>query len=311
MQHIGDVTFANDQAFVSVGDGTGTTPSEVWVLNADTYKEITTVEPIKQTPDQLVATPNGQTVYAVGRGEIIALDTAAEATSYIQVPGDPEALAVSPDGTTLYVSDGNSSAVYAISTATEKIINTFTVPYTADESASPATYRAMALSPDGTKLYATGTAKVSVVDTATDTVISTIAVGGIPRQIAVSPNGTLIYTSPVVGTSVSVINTATNAVSSVSLGGRAGAIAFTPDGSKAYVVDEADSVAVIDTATGTETGTIATGQDPDAVAFTPDGAEAYVTDGAFGQVSVISTATGTVTSTLTVGTYPTAVAIAP
>src|SRR5262245_26898215 len=54
---------------------------------------------------------------------------------------------------------------------------------------------------------------VSVIDTATDTVIATIPVGPSPFGVAVSPDGSKVYVANTSSNTVSVIDTATNAVS--------------------------------------------------------------------------------------------------
>ena len=203
---------------------------------------------------------NGKTVYIEGRGEIVALDTATGTTTGIAFGDEPGALAVSPDGAELYATDSLNSTIYVISTATNKLVSSFEVP-TSPNSAifGP---RAMAFSPDGTKLYVTDAGAVSVVDTANDSVSSTIAFSGTAWAIAVSPNGELVYallweSGNAAGT-VAMIDTATGAVSKVTVGSAPYGLSFTPDGSKAYVADcQGNSVSIIDTATGTVTGTVA------------------------------------------------------
>ena len=66
----------------------------------------------------------------------------------------------------------------------------------------------MAVSPDGTTAYIAiaGSNSVSVMDTATNTVTATIAVGSGPHGVAVSPDGTTAYTANHSGNSVSVID---------------------------------------------------------------------------------------------------------
>jgi len=53
---------------------------------------------------------------------------------------------------------------------------------------------------------------VSVIDTATNTVAATVAVGANPFGVAVNPAGTFAYVANANSNNVSVINTATNAV---------------------------------------------------------------------------------------------------
>ena len=54
---------------------------------------------------------------------------------------------------------------------------------------------------------------VSVIDTATDTVIATIPVGPRPFGVAVSPDGSKVYVTSSFPNTVSVIDAATNTVS--------------------------------------------------------------------------------------------------
>ena len=82
-------------------------------------------------------------------------------------------------------------------------------------------------------------------------IIATIAVGGDPSGVAVSPRGTRAYvTNSSSPGSVSVINTATNQVTAT-IGGLRGpvGVAVSPDGTRAYVPHRLQSVSVIDTGT--------------------------------------------------------------
>src|SRR5215510_7421659 len=108
-----------------------------------------------------------------------------------------------------------------------------------------------------------GDRTVSVIDTATNTVIATIPVGrdvfppAQPWGVAVTPDGREVYVTDF--HSVSVIDTATNAVTArifpVSTGPGPSGVAVTPDSRKVYVTSD-NIVSVIDTATNNVTGTI-------------------------------------------------------
>lgn len=157
---------------------------------------------------------------------------------------------------------------------------------------------------------------MSVIDTATDTVSSTVPVSGNPRGLAVSPDGSRVYVTDS-GSTVSVIDTATDTVSAtIGLGvggGSSGlAVAFAPDGAHAYVTSAGDNrVYVIATATHSVTAAIGVGYSPHGVMVTPDGSRAYVANYFSNSVSVIDTATNTVTTTLGVGTHPWEVSLPP
>jgi YVTN family beta-propeller protein len=147
---------------------------------------------------------------------------------------------------------------------------------------------------------------MTVIDTATDTVITVIhdPSFNFPWGVAVTPDGRKVYVTDngnFTGNTVSVIATATNVVTAtITLPANAGPIglAVTPDGSKVYVANNTtnlDSVSVIDTATDTVVGSpIPVGTRPGQVAVTPDGRKAYVTNNHSDNVSVIATATDTV-----------------
>ena len=165
--------------------------------------------------------------------------------------------------------------------------------------------------------YVTNGDTVSVIDTATNTVVATIQlpVGTGPLCVAVTPDGKHAYVTNLFSKSVSVIDTASNTVvATVPVGIRPFGVSVTPDGKHAYVTDQTSSnVSVIDTASNTVVATVPVGPSSFGVAVTPDGKHAYVTNGAFflGTVSVIDTATNTVVATTPVGRDPGGVAVTP
>jgi uncharacterized protein (TIGR03118 family) len=151
---------------------------------------------------------------------------------------------------------------------------------------------------------------VSVIDTATNTVIANIAVGSFPQGLTINPNGSRAWVSN--NNSISVIDTATNTIIATIAGTGTGGFAFTPDGSRAYATNfGANSVSVIDTATNTVIATVTVGAGPGDVAITPNGTRAYVTNLFSSSVSVINTATNTVVATISNVFQPVNDAITP
>jgi YVTN family beta-propeller protein len=134
------------------------------------------------------------------------------------------------------------------------------------------------------KAYVTNFSAVSVIDTATNTVSTTIPVGGQPFGVAVTPDGSKVYVgnNAFFGGIVQVINPATNGVSAnIPVGGLLQGVAVTPDGRKVYVATygglAADgTVSVINTATNTLSATIPVGRFAYGVAVPPDGSKVYV-----------------------------------
>ncbi|MFI6151535.1 PxKF domain-containing protein [Kitasatospora sp. NPDC051170] len=152
-------------------------------------------------------------------------------------------------------------------------------------------------------LYApSGYAGVLAVDPASGATVSTLASGGASPYVAVTPDGSQVWTGT--GTyTVSVVDTATNTVTgTIDLGTYHSptAIAFSPDGKYAYVDYYEGGVAVIDTATRAITATVPTGDQAAQIAVSPDGHQVYVPSPARSAVTVIDTATNTVAATIPV-----------
>ena len=160
-----------------------------------------------------------------------------------------------------------------------------------------------------------GSNSVSVIDTATNTVVATVPVGNAPAGVAITPNGTRAYVANFSSDTVSVIDTATNTVvATIPVGNNPQGVAITPDGTRAYVANVGIStISVIDTATNMVVTTVPVpaGYGPYWIAITPNGTRAYVTDYGNNTVSVINTATNTVVATIPVGSQPIGVAITP
>lgn len=229
----------------------------------------------------------------------------------VPVGSEPQGVAVAPNGTTAYV----ASLFGGLS-----VINAAQFPQAVTATLATGTFPpGVALSPDGSKAYVTNglttSPEVSVIDTASNTIVANVAVPGTPAGVAVAPDGAHVYVASGTTTGiVSVIATASNSVSaSIPVGSSPDGIAITPDGSKAYVTQflSSGSVTVINAATATATGSIAVGGGPIGIAVSPNGTEALVANHNDNTVSVISTATNTVTATIPVGQGPFGVSFTP
>jgi YVTN family beta-propeller protein len=145
---------------------------------------------------------------------------------------------------------------------------------------------------------------VSVINTASNTVIATIPIGRFPYGVAAAPDGSKVYVTNPDANTVSVIDTATNTVTATIPTGKGSpfGVAATPDSSKVYVtIPGISTVSVIDTATNTVTATIGVGLAiPFGVAVSPDGSKVYITNSQNSTVSVIDTASNAVTATILV-----------
>src|SRR6266851_3313219 len=215
-----------------------------------------------------------------------------------------------------YVAQNASNSAWVINTMTDALVAVIPVQF------SPL---GVAITPNGKFAYVTNTgavcdlcpfnqpSSVSVIDTATYSVVATIPVGQYPAAVAITPSGAFAYVANFNSNSVSVIDTATNTVAAtVTVGTGPWGIAITPNGAFAYVTNyTSGSVSVISTATNAVVATVAMASPAWGVAITANGAFAYVTTPGSNNVSVINTATNTVVATVTVGCGPTSLAITP
>jgi YVTN family beta-propeller protein len=188
-------------------------------------------------------------------------------------------------------------------------------------------HQLLAIAPaDGSKVYVANfggnTVSVidaSLIDTANNPVIATIAVGSAPYGVAVTSDGSKVYVANFYGSTVSVIDaslidTANNPViATIAVGSGPLGLAVTPDGTKVYVANgSSNTVSVINTANNNVTGPpISVGDSPYGVAVTRDGGKVYVDNRASRTVSVIATGTDSVTDTISVGGFPMGLAVAP
>jgi len=172
----------------------------------------------------------------------------------------------------------------------------------------------VAVAPNGRAYVANNGNNVTVIDTATNTVIGgPIPAGTFPIGVAVAPNGRA-YVTNLVSNNVTVIDTATNTVigGPIPAGNYPNGVAVAPNG-RAYVANNhSNTVTVIDTVTNTVMGApIPAGSGPSGVAVAPNG-RAYVGNYDSDSVTVIDTTTNMVVGgPIPVGTGPMAVAAAP
>lgn len=155
---------------------------------------------------------------------------------------------------------------------------------------------------------------VSVIDTATNAVVTSIAVGSEPRNLAATPGGSRVYVPNRFDDNVSVISTQSNtAIATVNHASfdEPYAVAITPNGSEAWVAKKkgggssTGSVTIIATLTNTVSGVIndVCFNSPEGILINPVLARAYVVNRGNGTVCVVETGTRNVIAT-TVGGEP-------
>jgi YVTN family beta-propeller protein len=160
---------------------------------------------------------------------------------------------------------------------------------------------------------------VHVVDAATLQVVKNIAVGKRPRRMAFSADGSELWVSNELGSSVSVISLRTLAVEATIpfelKGMRADDItpvglSLSPDGRTMYVgLGRANHVAFVDVATRRTTQLVLVGKRAWNLAPSRDGARLFVLNGLSDDMTVIDTASAKPLKTLAVGRVPHTVVI--
>jgi len=243
---------------------------------------------------------------------VSVVDTSSDTvTATIPVGSRPYDAAITPDGSQVLVANQGDGTVSVISTATDAVTATINVP---------GGVRSVAIDPAGQYAYVVSPAYwLTKIDIATGTAAGRTPVGIHPVSLAVSPDGSTVYTGAL-DRRVSAVSTATMTVSTVvpGAGGDSWDMVMSPDGSQLYIADSIGvtgaTVDVVSTATNTVTAQIPIGQSGNTfpgIAVSPDGSTVYVSNETLGTLQEISTSTDAVSATITGFNEPTGIAVSP
>jgi YVTN family beta-propeller protein len=156
---------------------------------------------VNERPYAIVMAPDGQRAYVTSSQthSITVLDTAQHAvveTIMLDTMSRLTNAAISPDGKHLYICDAISNSIVVVDTASSTQTHTLSAAQFDDRSDLEFSPTDVALSADGTRLYAVGrTGYVSVIDLEQQTILASLEVGKDLRQIALSSDGTAYMTS--------------------------------------------------------------------------------------------------------------------
>jgi YVTN family beta-propeller protein len=192
-------------------------------------------------PALLTLSPDGRRLYAVPNGstQITIVDTTTNSVLAVVLgPAnmiDPGQAIVSADGSRLIVSYQGNRTIGMIDTSTGALAAQFKVPGPNGTGIS-----ALALSRDGARLYV-GDYQGSVwgYDVATQQVLGTYGVIGVPRAIAVALDNDTVYVAATGGNCLEVFKSS-NYADNMSVGTQANGctdLALSHDGRTVYVVD--------------------------------------------------------------------------
>jgi len=198
----------------------------------------------------------------------------------------PVAVVAEKDGKHLYVAQFTGKSIAVFDIAAEKVTKTISLPD------SPS---GLAISGDGSRLYATGASpkgKVYVIDVEKGKIIRRIKVGHTPTAPVLSSDGVTLYVCNQFNDNVSVINLrAGKQVAKIPVVREPIAAAITPDGKLLFVANQlpagssdkdysAATVSVIDTTSAKVSATIKLPNGSTSlkgICISPDGKYAYVT----------------------------------
>ncbi len=144
---------------------------------------------------------------------------------------------------------------------------------------------------------------LSVVDTATRSVVRRIDVPGAVHHVAISPDGRVaVVTHPYTDAVTAIDLESLAVIKTVPTGAMPNYAAFSRDGEKLYVSNSGeDTIAVLDRSTWSVTERIPVGQSPEHLALSPDGGRLFVSNVADGSVSVIDLSEEQAVETLPIG----------
>ncbi|MEM7244454.1 MAG: YncE family protein [Acidobacteriota bacterium] len=165
-------------------------PDRVLVIDAVDRTVIATVE-VGVDPYGVAVNPTGTRAYVANGSDdtLSVIDTRSNIVlSTLDVGDEPTGVVVSPDGSRIYVSHHDDASVWAIDATT-------LVPVAATPLVPGGGPLGLAVHPSGEHVYVAGVDGLSVIDTTTNTVETTVGAGGEPYGLAVSPSGHEVYMS--------------------------------------------------------------------------------------------------------------------
>ncbi len=236
-QHPVGVAITPDGAFAYVATGFGPVQLGRVVVIETASNSVATEVGVGFIPHDVAITPDGAFAYVANSFSrtvsVIATATNTVVATVNVTPAVPIGVAITPDGAFVYVTNqGGPFTVVVIETATNTVVD-----IVRGLGVSP---QGVAITPDGAFAYVTNANSntVSVIETASNTVMSTVGVGPVPVRVAITADGAFAYVAnnglqrrddgSFFGTA-SVIKTAGNTVvATVEVGVGPAGVAITP-----------------------------------------------------------------------------------
>lgn len=262
-------------------------------------------------PKDAEITPDGTYAYVANFGSntvsVIGLASATPTVGQpIPVGKNPYRIAITPDGKWAYVTNYGSSTVSVIDIATNRVTGTIAV------GMNP---MGIAVTPDGSRIYVanSGSNTISVIDGdpnsgAFNQIIAGASTNSSPKDVDISPDGTLAFVTAGNALLIIDINPASATFNSIigqaSTSSETKDVAITPDGTMAVVTTKDGSVMLVNVypkspGFGQIIAGASTNSEVERPAPSPDGTRVYVTSRSTNSVLVYDL---TYTSGVTPGT---------
>ena len=174
-------------------------PGFVTVIDAAHYTVVETIA-VPLSPDTVTVSPDGSRVFVThyDTNVVSSVDVERRSATLVSLPDAPLCAVVSPDGTRIYVIGVRSLVAADFVNKTAEIIAGVGMP------------RRLLFSADGKRAYVADLASSGVVmlDTTTNSVITTVGFDGHPEAMALSGDGELLYVADYWAGTVSAISIA-------------------------------------------------------------------------------------------------------
>ncbi len=246
--------------------------NSIWEINTAKLTKVGDAITVGSKPLSIATHPTSSMAYVTNRSSdsVSVVDTVANKTvKTIRVGDGPEHMLLAPDEDRAYVTNLRDCSVTVINTARNRV--------SGDAVQVHAYPAALALSPDGSRLYIT-TAVPSGERPGCGASVD-------PREVIVIDTDTREPAGPPITLPAEPFDVAVGA-----------------DGRLYATLKENDEVVVIDTSTGQPASTpIPVGDGPTEIAASPDGGHLYVANSGSGTISVIDTAADQMVDTIRVG----------
>jgi len=249
------------------------------ILDTATNTVVGTI-PLPSPGNALALSSNGSRLYVgLQGGSIEVIDTTtALVTATISVGGDVASMSLTPSQARLLAASPGAHGTSVIDTATNAVVAT--IPGCC--GGSRAIPESVAVSPDGTRAYVASSTTspgsfpgaVQVIDTATNTVLGTLAIStSFPDAVALSPDGTRAYVGDPANLYVVDLTTGTSGtlLKNVPVNGGVAAIAVSASGNRVFVSSGfgAQTVAVIDPTSSSPPSYVPVGSGARSIALGP------------------------------------------